>query len=226
MEYREILIENPNILLSVCKWLSERELLALESVCQEVRVVMQEHCAELWRWRCEARWDELRLATSIEPHEWKGLYARKHQEGTDFNAFMNIKQLRNCDWYSCPNGHLYLIGECRLPMKIGKCPTCGVKIGGKSHRMIDNNQRLGRVKRDPSGMAGLSLDQLTADQILQTADQKDLARARQVTPTMKAEDAPSESNPSRPNKRKRKQQRRKEYQKQQNANIPPPNKTE
>lgn len=28
---------------------------------------------------------------------------------------------------------------------IGRCPTCGTRIGGKNHRMLRDNQRLGNV---------------------------------------------------------------------------------
>lgn len=28
---------------------------------------------------------------------------------------------------------------------IGRCPTCGARIGGKNHRMLRDNQRLGNI---------------------------------------------------------------------------------
>jgi hypothetical protein len=38
-------------------------------------------------------------------------------------------------WYGFV-GHLYVIGECRLPMSMGRCPQCGVSIGGEHHTML------------------------------------------------------------------------------------------
>jgi len=75
-----------------------------------------------------------------------------------------MKEFSECDWYACPNGHVYLIGECRydhllpslykkdiplistttfdrLPMTMAKCAACGAKIGGKSHMMLKSNEQ-------------------------------------------------------------------------------------
>ena len=68
---------------------------------------------------------------------WFGCYGRKATEkGTGFSdviAHSNTRYLlwvvcecvvccakimdefRHCDFYTCPNGHLYVIGECRCP---------------------------------------------------------------------------------------------------------------
>jgi len=43
-------------------------------------------------------------------------------------------------WYSCPNGHVYAIGECGGATQVGQCPECGAKIGGSRHRLLDNNR--------------------------------------------------------------------------------------
>ena len=43
-------------------------------------------------------------------------------------------------WFKCPNGHFYCIGECGGAMEEAKCPECGAKIGGQSHRLTDGNQ--------------------------------------------------------------------------------------
>eukprot|EP00118_Oscarella_pearsei_P004516 m.19536 g.19536 ORF g.19536 m.19536 type:complete len:778 (+) comp27849_c0_seq1:4110-6443(+) len=42
-------------------------------------------------------------------------------------------------WYKCPNGHPYAIGECGGATQEAKCPECGAKIGGQSHRLADGN---------------------------------------------------------------------------------------
>ncbi|KAL3881517.1 hypothetical protein ACJMK2_027949 [Sinanodonta woodiana] len=36
-------------------------------------------------------------------------------------------------FYRCPNGHPYVIGDCGRPGAVGKCPKCGMEIGGQSH---------------------------------------------------------------------------------------------
>ena len=43
-------------------------------------------------------------------------------------------------WYSCPNGHVYAIGECGGATQVGRCPECGAQIGGTSHRLLDTNR--------------------------------------------------------------------------------------
>ncbi|KAH9499460.1 NFX1-type zinc finger-containing protein 1 [Bulinus truncatus] len=42
-------------------------------------------------------------------------------------------------WYSCPNGHIYAIGECGQAMEESKCPDCQQKIGGTNHRLLPTN---------------------------------------------------------------------------------------
>ncbi|XP_049773523.1 NFX1-type zinc finger-containing protein 1-like [Schistocerca cancellata] len=48
-------------------------------------------------------------------------------------------------WYKCPNGHYYAIGECGGAMEVGKCPDCGARIGGSSHRLLDDNRHAGEL---------------------------------------------------------------------------------
>eukprot|EP00057_Strongylocentrotus_purpuratus_P023775 XP_011678249.1 PREDICTED: NFX1-type zinc finger-containing protein 1 isoform X2 [Strongylocentrotus purpuratus] len=43
-------------------------------------------------------------------------------------------------WYKCPKGHVYAIGECGGAMEETKCPECGAKIGGGSHRLTGGNR--------------------------------------------------------------------------------------
>ena len=44
--------------------------------------------------------------------------------------------------YRCPNGHYYIIGECGGANQAGRCPDCGARIGGGSHRLAGNNVRI------------------------------------------------------------------------------------
>jgi len=115
---------------------------------------------DIWKDRAVARWPELTQAKDISKDEWKSLYGRKHKEGTNIQDFAKI--YRGCDFYQCPNGHTFLIGECRLPMQIGRCPECNAPIGGKHHAMLRNNKRCGDVKRNILGVGAkdASLDNL------------------------------------------------------------------
>lgn len=42
-------------------------------------------------------------------------------------------------WYQCPNGHLYVVGECGGPMQTATCPECRAVIGGTQHRPAEGN---------------------------------------------------------------------------------------
>lgn len=44
------------------------------------------------------------------------------------------------NWYECPNGHPYFIGECGGAMELGRCIECGEQIGGGSHRLLASNR--------------------------------------------------------------------------------------
>ncbi|XP_030846999.1 NFX1-type zinc finger-containing protein 1-like [Strongylocentrotus purpuratus] len=43
-------------------------------------------------------------------------------------------------WYKCPKGHVYAIGECGGATQTGKCPECGLGIGGTGHRLTEGNR--------------------------------------------------------------------------------------
>lgn len=45
-------------------------------------------------------------------------------------------------WNTCPNGHLYVIGDCGGAMVQSKCPDCGEIVGGQSHSLARGNQNL------------------------------------------------------------------------------------
>eukprot|EP00392_Amoebophrya_sp_AT5.2_P009963 g9994.t1 len=48
-------------------------------------------------------------------------------------------------WYRCPNGHLYTVGNCGMPMQQSRCSQCGAAIGGNDHRPTGQQTRLGRA---------------------------------------------------------------------------------
>jgi hypothetical protein len=43
--------------------------------------------------------------------------------------------------YTCPNGHLYFIGECGGAMERSICPDCSATIGGGGHMVAQGNAR-------------------------------------------------------------------------------------
>ncbi|RMZ93472.1 E3 ubiquitin-ligase RNF213-like [Brachionus plicatilis] len=45
-------------------------------------------------------------------------------------------------FYSCPNGHIYVIGDCGRPWIMDKCKTCGEAIGGEQHRLVSDNSMI------------------------------------------------------------------------------------
>ena len=97
---------------------------------------------ELWCRLTLKRWPELAHATEID--DWQILFHRKHREDSKYGDLLT-QELAKCDWYLCPNGHPYLIGECRQPVKTAKCAVCKEPIGWKAHRMLATNERLGPV---------------------------------------------------------------------------------
>ena len=60
--------------------------------------------------------------------------AMKLKSNLDFTS--HIKMLRKAmgigkgHFFKCPNGHLFVIGECGGAMEEAKCNECGAKIGG------------------------------------------------------------------------------------------------
>jgi len=106
----------------------------------------------VWRPRCIIKWSELELATRVEDDPfpaWKSCYTRRISvKETELKDIMQDRELGRCDWYTCSQGHLYMIGECRLPMFLAKCPTCGERIGGRHHTMENSNKRIGAVYKE------------------------------------------------------------------------------
>ncbi len=43
-------------------------------------------------------------------------------------------------WFKCPNGHIYVIGNCGGAMQRRKCPDCDALIGGENHTLERNNE--------------------------------------------------------------------------------------
>lgn len=47
---------------------------------------------------------------------------------------------RRGHWFKCPNGHIYVIGDCGGAMQRAKCPECQEVIGGANHTLERSNQ--------------------------------------------------------------------------------------
>uniref|UniRef100_A0A6J0UWU2 NFX1-type zinc finger-containing protein 1 n=1 Tax=Pogona vitticeps TaxID=103695 RepID=A0A6J0UWU2_9SAUR len=43
-------------------------------------------------------------------------------------------------WFKCPNGHVYVIGECGGAMQKSRCPECQETIGGENHALDPSNR--------------------------------------------------------------------------------------
>ena len=61
-------------------------------------------------------------------------------KNTEFDIqALNLLRTLGREWYKCPNGHLYAVGECGRPMEESRCPECGSRIGGIDHIPAMNN---------------------------------------------------------------------------------------
>jgi len=141
-----------------------RTLAILSQVCKSLRLIVSHDI--IWRPLCIARWSELEMATRVEDDPfpaWKACYTRRVVvKQTELKDIMQDRELGRCDWYTCSQGHLYMIGECRLPMFLAKCPTCGERIGGRHHTMETSNKRIGSVYKEGLMNKTVSVDDVQA----------------------------------------------------------------
>lgn len=57
-------------------------------------------------------------------------------------------------FFQCPNGHVYVIGECGGAMQTSRCPECGARIGGSQHNLVaDNAPAVDFMRRATGGNA-------------------------------------------------------------------------
>ena len=71
------------------------------------------------------------------------VWAQRYIPGSKFD-----QPLSNVQWYECPNGHPYSIGECGKPMQTSKCSECGVEIGGRDHSNVAGVRQIQNVTLD------------------------------------------------------------------------------
>ena len=55
-------------------------------------------------------------------------------------AIVSALNLTKGHWYTCPNGHPYIITECGGASQESRCPECREKIGGLNHHLLDTNR--------------------------------------------------------------------------------------
>jgi len=136
--------------LRLFRFLDIRTLARMSGVNKPLRQIVSHDI--IWRPLCLLRWSELEMATRVEEDPfpaWKSCFTRRIAvKETELKDIMEDRELGRCDWYTCSKGHLYMIGECRLPMFLARCPTCGETIGGRHHTMESNNRRLGAVYKE------------------------------------------------------------------------------
>ncbi|CAH2096329.1 unnamed protein product [Euphydryas editha] len=71
-------------------------------------------------------------------------------------------------WYKCPNGHFYSIGQCGGAMEISKCVECKVPIGGQNHALLPSNKHAPEIdnskfpawSQEANNMGNFDLDNL------------------------------------------------------------------
>ena len=62
-------------------------------------------------------------------------------------------------FYSCPNGHIYVIGDCGRPWIMDKCKTCGEVIGGEQHKLVKDNSMVDDAIHDKT-MKGYCIQEM------------------------------------------------------------------
>ncbi|OQR83744.1 hypothetical protein ACHHYP_14331 [Achlya hypogyna] len=73
-------------------------------------------------------------AGGLSKEEKQAIFAVFARDANGFNAGFGGH------WYSCPNGHPYVITECGGAMQVAACPECGAAIGGSNHSLLGTNQ--------------------------------------------------------------------------------------
>ena len=85
--------------------------------------------------------------TADQVEVWRELYAELAKSCSGLGVsdverreILAAMGLEKGHWYTCPNGHVYAIGECGGATQEGTCPECGARIGGTSHRLLETNR--------------------------------------------------------------------------------------
>nr|XP_020660108.1 NFX1-type zinc finger-containing protein 1-like [Pogona vitticeps] len=94
-------------------------------------------------------------------------------------------------WYQCPRGHLYTVGQCGRPMEESQCPECGATIGGHNHRLRPDNLSANPTQgaRDRGREEGRQLTNIA--EFMAPSDHLALAPATATVPPCEPGESPS-----------------------------------
>ncbi|KAG8227285.1 hypothetical protein J437_LFUL004834, partial [Ladona fulva] len=67
----------------------------------------------------------------------------------EMQSIVKAINLHQGHWYTCPNGHVYAIGNCGQAVQESRCNECGERIGGGGQRHLPTNSRLNSL---PEGL--------------------------------------------------------------------------
>eukprot|EP00898_Chlorokybus_atmophyticus_P005655 jgi/Chlat1/6090/Chrsp40S05670 len=56
-------------------------------------------------------------------------------------------------WFTCPNGHVYTIGDCVGARQESTCPECGERVGGRKHALATGNRMATEFLQEARGGA-------------------------------------------------------------------------
>ncbi|GJP50064.1 hypothetical protein CLOM_g9208 [Closterium sp. NIES-68] len=80
---------------------------------------------------------ELRALEASVRDEPRYFSLTEREKGEVFNAM----GLGTGHWYRCPNGHVYVIGDCGQAWVESRCSECGAVVGGRGHVLGEGNAR-------------------------------------------------------------------------------------
>jgi len=60
-------------------------------------------------------------------------------------------------WYTCENGHPFVIADCGMPMEMAKCIERGASVRGQNHRPVDGVRRPHEIEAIGTGVGALAL---------------------------------------------------------------------
>jgi hypothetical protein len=61
------------------------------------------------------------------------------------------------NWFMCPNGHPYVIGECGGATQQSRCPECRETIGGGGHQLVASNRHAGNFDGSTMGAYNVAM---------------------------------------------------------------------
>merc|ERR1712179_227437 len=113
----------------------EKESQHFSSKTAQVLIAMRALLADIW-----APFTDAQVAV------WKELNADLSKSVTDLGVSdVERKEILAAmgygqgHWYTCPNGHVYAIGNCGGAVHTSRCPDCRATVGGGDHALFAGN---------------------------------------------------------------------------------------